>query len=330
MAMEDVSASADALKSEGDAMATNGSLRRGRRRGSRRTHVPVRTQRQRLAYVLLAPLALFIGALTLYPTALTTVQSFFREDSLDPQHNFIGLRNFRDAFANPAIRQSFLNTAIYVGFGTVASVGLGLVFALLLRRKSRWRAVLLAIVILPWALPPVVEALLWARIYDPSFGPLNGVLVAVGLISHNRVWLGSNRWEALLLIELVQIWQATPLSVLLILAALQLIPKELYESASVDGATAWHGFRYVTLPLLRPGITVATVAAITGSLNIFDQPYILTGSASATASVGLQTYEVSFQNLNFGQGYALSLIMTVATAALSLVVMRVVYRRVEF
>ncbi len=290
----------------------------------------MRVQRQRLAYVLLAPLALFIGALTLYPTAITTVEAFFRENALNPRNNFVGLRNFHDAFSDPTIRESFVNTIVYVGFGTIASVGLGLLFALLLRQRSRWRALVLAFVILPWALPPVVEALLWSRIYDPSFGPLNGVLKAVGVIGHNQVWLGANRWEALLLIELVQVWQATPLSVLLIMAALSLIPQELYEAAAVDGASAWRGFRHITLPLLRPGITVAAVAAITGSLNIFDQPYILTGNASATASVGLQTYQVSFQNLNFGEGYALSLIMTVATAAVSLLVMRLVYRRVEF
>lgn len=290
----------------------------------------MRSQRQRLAYVLLTPLALFIGALTLYPTAVTTVEAFFREDSLVPNHNFVGLKNFHDAFSTPAIRQSFVNTGIYVLFGTVLSVVLGIAFAMLLRRRSRWRAPLLAIVVLPWALPPVVEALLWSRIYDPSFGPLNGVLKAVGLISHYQVWLGANRWEALLFIELVQVWQMTPLCVLLILAALQLIPSELYEAGAVDGASAWRGFRHITLPLLRPGITVATVAAITGSLNIFDQPYILTGDASASASVGVQTYLVSFQNLNFGEGYALSLIMTLATAAISLLVLRLIYRRVEF
>jgi multiple sugar transport system permease protein len=290
----------------------------------------MRAQHQRLAYVLLAPLALFIGALTLYPTGVTTVEAFFREYALVPQHNFVGLKNFHDAFSTPEIRDSFLNTGIYVVFGTLLSVVLGIVFALLLRHKSRWRAPLLAIVVLPWALPPVVEALLWSRIYDPPFGPLNGVLKAIGLISHNQVWLGSNRWEALLLIELVQVWQMTPLSVLLILAALQLIPADLYEASAVDGASPWHGFRYITLPLLRPGITVAAVAAITGSLNIFDQPYILTGNAGATASVGVQTYLVSFQNLNFGEGYALSLIMTIATAAISLLILRLIYRRVEF
>jgi len=290
----------------------------------------VRIQRQRLAYALLAPLALFIGVLTLYPTAVTTIEAFFRVDALDPNHGFIGLRNFHNAFSTPAIDESFVNTIFYTVVGTALSTVLGVWFALLLRERSRWRGLLLAIVILPWALPPVVEALLWSRIYDPSFGPLNWLLKGLHVISTNQVWIGSNRWLALALTEVVQVWQMTPLSVLLILAALQLIPRELYEAASVDGASRWYGFRYITLPLLRPGITVAMVAAITTTLNIFDQPYILTGNATATASVGLETYVVSFQNLDFGQGYALSLLVTIVTAAASLVIMRLVYRRVEF
>ena len=230
----------------------------------------------------------------------------------------------------PGIRESFVNTIFYVLVGTILSTFLGLVFALLLRHRSRWRGPLLAIVILPWALPPVVEALFWSRVYDPSFGSLNWILRELHVISTNQVWIGSNRWLALTLTELVQVWQMTPLSVLLILASLQLIPNELYEAAEVDGASLWYGFRYITLPLLRPGITVAMVAAITASLNIFDQPYILSGDATATASVGVQTYAVSFQNLNFGEGYALSLLVTIVTAAASLVIMKLVYRRVEF
>lgn len=290
----------------------------------------VRQQRQRLAYILLAPLALFIGVLTLYPTAITTIQAFFRVNELDPRHGFIGLQNFKDAFNSPAVKESFVNTLAYVLIGTVLSTALGLVIALLLRHKTRWRGPLLAIVILPWALPPVVEALFWARVYDPQFGSLNWLLRELHIISTNQVWIGANRWVALALTEVIQVWQITPLTVLLILASLQLIPNELYEAASVDGASLWYGFRYITLPLLRPGITVAMVAAITATLNIFDQPYILSGDATATASVGIETYVVSFQNLNFGQGYALSLLATIATAFISLLILRLVYRRVEF
>jgi multiple sugar transport system permease protein len=121
----------------------------------------------------------------------------------------------------------------------------------------------------------------------------------------------------------------TPLSTLLILAALQLIPEELYDAAKVDGCTSWSAFRRVTLPLARPGIAVAMVQAVIATLNIFDQPYVLNGAAATGSSLTMQTYFVSFQNLNFGEGYALSLVITVATLLASLVIVRTIYRKVE-
>lgn len=285
---------------------------------------------QRLAYVLLAPLVVFIGVLVLYPVGITTVEAFFRVDPLDPPTRFIGLGNFRAVFAMQGIVQSFENTGVYVLVGVTLSTLIGLAMALLLRRYSRWRAPILCVVVLPWALPAVVEALFWSRIYDPSSGALNGILTSLHVISNYRVWLGGDQWLAIVLIELVQVWQITPLTMLLILAALQLIPHDLTEAASCDGAGPWGLFWRITLPLIRPGITIAMVAAVTSCLNVFDQPYILGGTATTTASVGVETYVVSFQNLAFGQGYALSLLMTVATAAASLVIMRLVYRRVTF
>ncbi|MDQ1530176.1 MAG: hypothetical protein QOE37_281, partial [Microbacteriaceae bacterium] len=124
--------------------------------------------------------------------------------------------------------------------------------------------------------------------------------------------------------------QITPLSTLLVLAALQNIPGDLYEAAELDGATGWGAFRRITLPLARPGIAIAMVQAVIATLNIFDQPYVLNGAASTGASVTEQTYFVSFQNLDFGQGYALSLLITVVTIIVSLGVVRLVYRPVEF
>jgi multiple sugar transport system permease protein len=167
-------------------------------------------QRQLLAYLLLSPLILFIVILTLYPTGITTVEAFFNVNYLAPQHNFAGLQNFRAVFATGEIRASMVNTLFYTAFGTVLTTFLGVVIALLLRNYSRWRAPILALVILPWALPPAIEALLWANIYDPQFGKLNGVLTALHVIHSYQVWLGGNRWLALALTELVQVWQATP------------------------------------------------------------------------------------------------------------------------
>src|SRR5665647_3524173 len=122
----------------------------------------------------------------------------------------------------------------------------------------------------------------------------------------------------------------TALSVLLVLAALQNIPGDLYEAAKLDGCSSWSVFRWITLPLARPGITIAMVQAVIVTLNVFDQPYILNGAASTGASLTMQTYFISFQNLDFGEGYALSLLITVVTLLVSLGVFKLVYRPVEF
>jgi multiple sugar transport system permease protein len=170
---------------------------------------------------------------------------------------------------------------------------------------------------------------IWSWIYNPTFGVLNSALHTVHIIGGYHLWLGLNRWLTIVLIEIVQVWQITPLSVLIILAALQSVPQDLYEAARVDGAGAMSSFRRITLPLIRPAVAVAAVEALVLSLNIFDQVYILNGIAPLGSSIMLQTYVTTFQNLNFGGGYALSLMVTVATALLSMAMLALLYRRAE-
>jgi multiple sugar transport system permease protein len=305
------------LQRDHDASPRDGRAKRGRRG-------------RWLPYILLSPLILFIGALSLYPTILTTVQSFYIVSPLNPPTRFAGLSNFRAVLSDPTIRQSWANTALYIVIGVVLTTLLGLGMALVLQRRFRWRGAILALVVLPWALPAVVEAVIWGWIYDPTFGVLNSVLKSLGVITHYQVWVGIHRLLSILFIELVQVWQIAPLAALLILAALQSIPDELYEAARVDGAGRWQQFRRITLPLVRPGLAIAMVQSLILSLNIFDQVYVLNGNAPNGASIMMQTYNVSFVNLNFGQGYALSLMATLATLVLSLLILAAVYRRVEF
>jgi multiple sugar transport system permease protein len=282
-----------------------------------------------LPYILVSPLVVFIGALSFVPTADTTVEAFFRVMPLDPPTRFIGLGNFRALFANPVILTSWVNTAAYVAIGVVLSVVLGTAIAVALRRKFRFRGVILALIILPWALPAVVEAVIWNWIYNPTFGVMNSALHSVHAIGSYHLWLGLDRWLTVFLIEIVQVWQMTPLSVLIILAALQSVPTDLYEAARVDGASTLQSFRRISLPLIRPAIAVAAVEALVLSLNIFDQVYILNGIAPLGSSVMLQTYVTTFEDLNFGGGYALSLLMTAATALLSMAALALLYRRTE-
>jgi multiple sugar transport system permease protein len=224
---------------------------------------------------------------------------------------------------------SVANTAFYVVVGVGVSTVLAIAMAVLLQHPFRGRGLVIAILILPWALPGVVEGILWSGIFDPNSGLINGLVATFHLGAGNAVLLGQNQLLTLALIEVVQVWQITPLSTLLIFAALQLIPDEIYEAAVVDGANQWRSFTSITLPLARPGIAVAMVQALIATLNIFDQPYVLNGAASTGASVTMETYFISFQNLNFGQGYALSLLVALVTVTLSLVVVRFVYRKVE-
>ncbi len=286
-------------------------------------------RRRMLPYVLISPLVVFIGALSFVPTAVTTVEAFFRVMPLDPPTRFIGLGNFRELFTNPVIRISWVNTAVYVAIGVVLSVVLGTAIAVALQRRFRFRGVVLAIIVLPWALPAVVEAVIWSWIYNPTFGVMNSALHSVHAIGGYHVWLGLDRWLTILLIEIVQVWQITPLSVLIILAALQSIQPDLYEAARVDGAGPVEMFRRISLPLIRPALAIATVEAIVLSLNIFDQVYILNGIAPLGSSIMLQTYVTTFTDLNFGAGYALSLLVTLATAVLSMAALALLYRRAE-
>ncbi|GAA0234498.1 sugar ABC transporter permease [Cryptosporangium japonicum] len=281
-----------------------------------------------LPYVLVTPVTVFIIALALVPAAFTIIQAFFRVDALDPPTRFDGLGNFRRMFSNDAIVGSIGNTGLYVVIGVTLSTLLGIGMAVLLQRPFRGRSVVIAVLILPWALPGVVEGILWTGIFDPNSGLIASVMRTFGA-DEGAVLLGQNKLLTIVLIELVQVWQITPLSALLILASLQLIPDELYEAAVIDGASTWRSFWHLTLPMARPGIAVSMVQAVIATLNVFDQPFVLNGAATTGASVTMQTYYVSFQNLDFGQGYALSLLITITTLVISLGVVRAVYRRVE-
>ena len=283
-----------------------------------------------LPYVLIFPLVAFIVVLSLYPTAMTFVESFFNVNPLNPPVRFNGLHNYTDVFTNPTVNFSWVNTVLYVLFGTVLTTLLGIGFASALRDNFTGRAVVLAILILPWALPGVTEGIIWAWIYNANFGVLNSVLKSLHVISEYQVWLSSNRVATVFFIEVVQVWQTTPLATILILSSLQSIPSDLYDAARVDGANRSRTFFRITLPLIRPGLSVAIIESVILSLNIFDQVFVLNGGAQTGSSIMLQTYNISFLNLNFGQGYALSFIAVIVTMLISVGVLRLIYKKVEY
>ena len=283
-----------------------------------------------LPYFMIAPLVVFIGALAIYPTVLTTIDAFVHIDPLTPPTHFAGFGNFRAIFNNPQVRTSIENTGWYALFGVVLTVCLGTGVALLLQRPFRGRGIVLAIIVLPWALPAVVEGVIWSWIYNPTVGVLNSVLKSLHVVHQYQLFIGTHRVESIFFIALVQAWQITPLAALIVLAALQSIPDELYESASVDGASPSRVIRSITLPLVRPAMAISTVEALVMSLNIFDQVYVLNANATTASSLMSTTYFITFQDLNFGQGYALSLLATVVTVILAVGIVKLLYKKVEY
>lgn len=306
-----------------------------RQRFTRGAAVPIRPIRRgareaALPYAMVAPLLTFIVALALYPTVRTAYSAFVHDDALDPPTRFTGFGNFQSIFNDPQIRQSLENTCFYVVFGVVLSVAIGTYFGLLLQRRFRGRGIVLALMVLPWALPGVVEGVIWSWIYDPTFGVLNSGLKSIGVIQNYQLWVGTHQIQSIFFISLVQVWQIAPLAAILVLASLQAIPTELYEAADVDGAASWQALRRITLPLIRPALAIAVVEGLVMSINIFDQVYVLNAGATTASSIMSETYFTTFQNLNFGEGYALSLLAMVTTIVLSLLAIKVIYRKVEF
>ena len=173
---------------------------------------------------------------------------------------------------------------------------------------------MLAILVLPWALPSVVSGVLWRRVFDPDNGLLNSVLLHLHVISEPHVWLASGRW-AIAFITVVHVWGVLPLVSLIFLAGLQSIPEEVYNASAVDGAGAWRQFRYITLPLLRPSIAVALTIGTLLAIAIFDEIYVLNGTALNTRSILIQVYNTTFVEADFAHGTALAFLLAGADGA---------------
>ena len=273
------------------------------------------------------PALAFTGVLVIYPLVLGFDTSVHESTgTITAPSEFVGLENYGDVIGRPSVGSSTLQTVQYVAAALILEVVLGIALAVLLHRVFRGRGLVLAILILPWALPSVVSGVLWRRVFDPDSGLLNSLLLETGIIDNPQVWLASEGW-ATLFITLVHVWGVLPLVTLVFLAGLQSIPDEVYSASAVDGASTWRQFRHITLPLLRPsiavGLTVGTVAAI----NIFDEIYVLNGTALNTRSVLMEVYTMTFANSEFAQGTALAFMVAVVTAMLAVVYVFALRRR---
>lgn len=225
-----------------------------------------------------------------------------RLDGLE-EVRFVGLENFRLVLEDPDWWQSVRNTLRF----TVVSVGLetvlGMGIALVLNTRFRGRGVLRAAVLVPWAIPTVVSARMWGWMFHDVYGVLNALLQGVGLISEPVAWTADPVLAQWALVA-VDVWKTTPFMALLLLAALQVLPEELYEAARMDGASPVRTFFQVTLPLIRGPLLVAVIFRTLDALRVFDLFYVLTSNSSDSMSMAVYARQQMFEFQDLGLGAA--------------------------
>jgi multiple sugar transport system permease protein len=275
------------------------------------------SSRDRQAWALLLPLLVIILTVTGYPL-ISTVRLSFTDASLTGRHvaqHWVGFENYAYVFTDPDFGDAFRRTLYFTFVSVGIEILLGVLVALLLNREFAGRTLVRAIMVLPWALPTIVNAMMWRLIYNPEFGSLNALLSQLGLIDSYRSWLGTPG-TAMNMVILADVWKNYPLVAIIVLAALQTIPRELYEAADIDGAGPWVKFWKVTFPAILGPLSVALILRMIEAFKVFDIIYLMTrgGPADTTKSVSFFVYQESFAYLRAGSGasYAVTVALTSA------------------
>jgi ABC-type sugar transport system permease subunit len=282
-----------------------------------------------LAWWLVSPAVATILLVALFPLGWTLWESVHLHDLRMPWlgRPFVGVGNYVEAFGDPRFWSALGHTGLFTGISVALEVGLGLILALAMNRATRGRTVVRAAVLVPWAIPTVVSALLWRFIFDDQAGIVNAVLSGLALTREPIVWFihPDLAWVPVIVSD---VWKTTPFVALLLLAGLQNIDAALYEAARIDGASRWQQFRHVTLPLLKPALLVALVFRTLDSVRVFDLIYVLTGGGPGTSTepIALFTFNSLLQNLRFGYGSALSVITFVVSLVLAVGYLRLLGR----
>jgi ABC-type sugar transport system permease subunit len=263
---------------------------------------PGRRRRAGAAFLLLLPAFGLLAAVVGYPIVRAIWLSFHTENARGTQTDvFVGLGNYLRALAGPDAHE-FWNSVTVTAFFAVTTVAaeliVGFLLALIMHRRFRGRGLVRASVLVPWAIPTAVSAVLWQWMLQPD-GIVNAVL------GHHIIWTGQT-WSSRLGIIIADTWKTAPFISLLVLAAMQAIPDEVYEAARVDGTSAWQRTWRITVPMVKPALAVAVLFRVLDALRMYDLPAILTHGANGTTTMSIFAYQQAINQGKFGYGSALS------------------------
>lgn len=281
---------------------------------------------RRLGLLLVAPAVLVLLALTAFPFAYNIWNSVHNVDFQAPVagNPFVGLSNYAAVFGAGGVGNESVRTAGWTVVSVAVELVIGMVLALVIARSFPGRDLVRAAILIPWAVPTVVSAMLWRTMFDPRVGFVDPLLQALHLPGAHTTWL-SQTWTAWAAVLVADAWKNTPFMAVLLYAGLQTIPGEVLEAARVDGASPWQSFWKVTVPLLRPALLVALIFRTLSSLLVFDVIYVMTGGGpgNATQTIAYGAWQQLIVNANFGVGGAISVLLVVLSLAVAGTWMRV-------
>ncbi|ASJ63054.1 carbohydrate ABC transporter permease [Sinorhizobium meliloti] len=270
------------------------------------------------AWLLMLPLLVVMTAVIGWPLVDTVRLSFTDAKLVGTEGGFVGTANYIKMLGGSNFQRALVTTTWFAVISVAAEMVLGVLAALLLNQQFRGRAALRALMILPWALPTVVNATLWRLIYNPEYGALNAALTQLGLLDSYRSWLGEPG-TALAALIVADCWKNFPLVALIALAALQAVPRDITAASLVDGAGPFNRFRFVIMPYLAGPLLVALVLRTIEAFKVFDIIWVMTrgGPANSTRTLSILVYQEAFSFQRAGSGASLALIVTLLVTILA-------------
>ncbi|XQU09910.1 sugar ABC transporter permease [Halomonas sp. LY9] len=287
----------------------------------------VRRQRVKAAWLFLAPMLIALTLVAGWPLMRTFFLSFTDASLSDlGSANLIGFENYLvyddgrwfGVLADSVWWQSVWNTVYFAVVSVSLEVVFGVIVALILNAEFKGRVIVRAAVLIPWAIPTIVSAQMWAWMLNDQFGIINHLLMVAGIIDSPIAWTASATYSMWAVI-MVDVWKTIPFVALLVLAALQMLPKDCYEAAEVDGIHPVRVFFKVTLPLITPALMVAVIFRLLDALRVFDVIYVLTSNSTSTMSMSVYARQqlVEFQDVGYGSAASTLLFLIIALATIA-------------
>ena len=262
------------------------------------------------------PALIPLGVFWLFPMGEAIFMSFTDWDYMSSAYNIVGFENYRNIFSDSIFYDALKNTLIFTLGTLVPTIALGLLAAVILRKKITGSAIYKAIIFSPWVTPTVVISIVWSWIFEPQYGLANYILQLLNMPKSQ--WLQSSD-TAMAAVILVTVWKGFGWAMIFYLTALERVPKELYEAAAVDGAGSWQKFKKITLPLISPTTFFLTIITTINSIQAYDQIQVLTqgGPSGSTRTILYLYYQTAFENFNIGEATAIAVIILLIIGALA-------------